>query len=71
MRVWRWQLFYKDFEDERITSRALSGIWLSKSDDDDVVQDEIHDYLAGQLEVDPESVTKLNVWEDDEKYDLG
>jgi hypothetical protein len=70
VRVWRWAVYYKDSEDERITDRALGGIWLTRSVDEDTVQDEIHDYLAGELELDPENVYKLNVWQEDEKYDL-
>jgi hypothetical protein len=70
VRLWRWAVYYKDSEHERITDRALGGIWLSRTADEDNVQDEIHDYLSGELELDPENVYKLHVWHDDEKYEL-
>jgi hypothetical protein len=71
MRVWRWRVYFKDARDERITDRALAGVWLSKSSDDDTVQDEIHDYLSGELELDPEDIYRLDIWDDGEKYELG
>jgi hypothetical protein len=35
MKVWHWRIYYKDFDDERITDRALGGVWLSRNTDED------------------------------------
>jgi hypothetical protein len=71
MKVWHWRVYYKDLQHEKITDRALAGIWLSRIADEDTVTDEIHEYLSGELGVDGEDVYKLDIWEDEDKYDLG
>ena len=71
MKVWHWRIYYKDFDDELITDRALGGVWLSRNTDEDTVQDEIHDYLAEGQSIDPEGIYKFNLWEDDDKYEFG
>jgi hypothetical protein len=69
MRVWRWKVYYKDFTDEQITDRALSGVLLSNADED-TVTGEIHEYLNGELGIDADFVYKFDIWEDTDKAEL-